>query len=491
MTLNSIDKTEQNLKEEILKKNGIKVLKGKDINEVFAHFNQLIQWEHYEKDDEMFNSKNHESFQNGLLTFFKALGTNDIITRGLQFDYIWSEEEIIQTIDHRKKLLYFSDKIIGNALASDFLKAARKYLMVPQEAKADFKKNFQEIYKIVDSSVVAQEAVALCYLLGIGIEQNFENAELWFEEVGKSYQKNGMENISISHRLKKSFSICVFFVDKSKNHYLSSSLEGINWTSANQIMTGWLSSHHLSPIKFKGKLYVAAVGLDDKIYFFSLTDENKFNNVYKPFDGWMTNRSVHLAIFKGKLYISMIGYDKHTYLSYSSNGTNWCAPYRTHNDWEMTQSSCMARFKGKLYITFVNKDKHFFISSSSDGMHWEEPINFIKDWETGEHLQIINFKEKLYICCLGIGKRISLFSSLDGINWSKPYRAFTWLSPCPASLVNYQGKLYMSLVCSSNKVYLTSSLDGKNWRAPYLLSESWRSFKSVSLVVTNDELDTM
>ncbi|CAJ0750614.1 11616_t:CDS:1, partial [Entrophospora sp. SA101] len=62
--------------------------------------------------------------------------------------------------------------------------------------------------------------------------------------------------------------------------------------------------------------------------------------------------------------------------------------------------------------------------------------------------------------------------------------------PCPASLVNYQGKLYMSLVGSSNKVYLTSSLDGKDWRAPYLLSESWRSFKSVSLVVTNDELDT-
>lgn len=167
--------------------------------------------------------------------------------------------------------------------------------------------------------------------------------------------------------------------------YLTSSADPTKpegWPDPTQLIsTDWKTEFEVALAVFNGKIYAGMVGLDRNIYVSSSSSPDvgsswPWPNAQVISGNWQTGQNVSLAAFKGKLYMAMIGLDSQVYVTSSSTpdaGASWSWPQNSiANICPLPGTVSLASFEESfLCLAVVDENqKAIYTRVSSDGVTW-------------------------------------------------------------------------------------------------------------------------
>ncbi|NJN91593.1 MAG: hypothetical protein HC878_15335 [Leptolyngbyaceae cyanobacterium SL_5_14] len=140
--------------------------------------------------------------------------------------------------------------------------------------------------------------------------------------------------------------------------YLASSHNGKDWNNWEKIPGETLNAPAIT--NYKGTLYVAHWGLDDRIYFASASEAKAGKWKALSDGGAKTPDAVAMVEYRGKLYMAHRGQDNGMYLA-SWDGANWSGWRKLEG--QTPDAIAMAVSQGKLYIARRDMGNQIFIAS--------------------------------------------------------------------------------------------------------------------------------
>ncbi|MEV6024841.1 hypothetical protein [Streptomyces sp. NPDC052036] len=142
-----------------------------------------------------------------------------------------------------------------------------------------------------------------------------------------------------------------------------------------------------------GKLYCAHLGLDNRLWWNTLTNTTWSGPT--EFYGWGTRHSPALAVHNNTLYCAHTGNDGSVYLS-AFNGSNWGNAVKL-GGWKTTSAPALTSHAGQLYCALRGLDDKIYLASSANGTSWGTATVVNSGWLTYDAPALASFTNKLHL----------------------------------------------------------------------------------------------